>query len=387
MSYSWSGSKDRFYETFKRDYDAIKSVDPEAIVAGPNTGWADASLWKGPDGSSDRTWLVRDFLDYCYANDCVPDVLTLRDYSNDGLGMIEDVEAIRQYFSDRGDPVPPLEQDDIGSETSQYRPGVYVSYFASIEKTGIDYTARCCWDWGVDCGQVTLNSCLTADGRKRSTWWAYKAYADITGNIIGLTGDGSVDGVAGIDQEDNRPVIRAVLGRYRDESGSVNVRLENLPPGHSSAHVLAQRIPNTESGELESLETVFDQEVAVDGRSLSFSVSSLGAYEACAVTVTLDESQTTALFKFPERTGRAAPAIIYFPAIDKGMILSVPFMCDVYAYAPEGRLIMQTSLIPGDNILNKITATAGHLAPGMYVLRATGNQPDVFINNLITIDK
>ncbi len=96
------------------------------------------------------------------------------------------------------------------------------------------------------CENQSLDGILThPEKQPRSTWWAYKAYADVTGRLVDLRPSPTVDGVAAIDPKTG--VVRAVLGRDGTDSGPVVVEFLNMPAAVSSAsgnlYVHAERIP------------------------------------------------------------------------------------------------------------------------------------------------
>jgi hypothetical protein len=46
-------------------------------------------------------------------------------------------------LKERGLPELPLEQDDMGGKNSVFRPGIFASYLANIERSRIKYTVKC----------------------------------------------------------------------------------------------------------------------------------------------------------------------------------------------------------------------------------------------------
>jgi hypothetical protein len=272
-----------YLEAYRRAYRAIRQADPQAVIVGPNAQWGPFSWW-WEQHKGDNTWFVRQFLDYCIANECVPDVIAWHDYACDGSGVLTDAAVLRAYFKEKGLGSLPLEEDDIGCKEGQFRPGTFVAYLANIERARIDYTVKCCWD--NDCWGNTLNGLLTKTSReKRSLWWTYFSYAELAGHIVEVASSASVDGVVG---RSARPAtVRGVFGRHRDGSGPVLLRYRGLGRTYKKAAVVAERIPNTEAGPLSRRELKIDRLYTITRGQVDVTLDDLGPFDAYAVTLTL----------------------------------------------------------------------------------------------------
>ncbi len=287
----WTGANQPlFLEAYRRAYLAIRQIDPAAKIVGPNAQYGPENTWWWPLHSGDNTWFVRQFLDYCIANKCVPDIIAWHDYSCDGLGIIKDAGAVRNFCKDRGITAPVLEEDDLGCKEGQFRPGIFVSYLANIERAKISYTAKCCWD--NDCWGNTLNGLLTKSTReKRSLWWLYKAYADLAGNIVSVRQGTSVDAVASLDSV--RSVVRCVIGRYRNVNGPLTLRLITGGTKFTQVHVAAYRIPNSEALALSAPSKTIDQTYTLATGRIDIVINDLNAYDSYALTATLTGNSGT----------------------------------------------------------------------------------------------
>jgi hypothetical protein len=92
-----------------------------------------------------------------------------------------------------------------------------------------------------------MGGLVTVSGEPMGVWWAYKRYADITGQMVTVTAGESMDGVAGVDEGMRRAIIlvgsRAIHGDvvvqvqgfdaapYLLDDGHVNVLIERIPAG------------------------------------------------------------------------------------------------------------------------------------------------------------
>lgn len=325
MSYSfwndadWPGQWSDFFEAWKRAYFAVKSVDSTIVTVGPNTSWGPVNNCWWYQGSvrtsQDYTYYVRQFLDYCITNKCLPDIVALHDWSDDGSNVVKCWSELRNYEIGKGIKPIPFEEDDMGGPNNGsilFKPAIFLSYFANVERTDIIRCARC-W-WNNDSHQ--LDGLITPP-RKRSIWWMVKAYADITGNIVTVTPGASVDGVAGIDS--TLPVVRAVLGRYKSATGPVSIDFNGLNKKYTNATVTTIRIPNTDGGELKSPTKKPDQTIPVADGRISVTINDLNFGDAYQVIVTLTDPVSIAP---PVIVSQSSKPAQFFKASDRGIYIS-----------------------------------------------------------------
>jgi hypothetical protein len=283
----WIESNEPYYlEAYRLAYHAIKQVDPDAEVVGPNAQWGPWTWW-WPEHAGDYTWFIRKFIDYCMENQCMPDIIAWHDgYHCNGFGIADAADEIRSYLKKKGIGPIPLEQDDVGCKEGQFRPGTYVSYLANIERARIKYTCKCCWDR--DCHINTLQGTLTKKKREpRSLWWMYKSYGDLGGQIVEVTPGNTVDGVVAVDNEPD--IIRAVIGRYQDGNEPVLIRFQGFDNRFKSASVIAERIKNTEDEPLEGPERTLEQTFKINNGQIEVILDDLGSFDAYTFTINLFE--------------------------------------------------------------------------------------------------
>ncbi|MFC1653035.1 hypothetical protein ACFL3F_04880, partial [Planctomycetota bacterium] len=278
-------SHEHFLEAYRRAYFAIKETKPDAIVVGPNAQWGKFNWWWARH-EGHYLWFVKQFIDYCIENDCLPDVLAWHDWTCDGHNMLKDAIEIRKYFTDKGMDPPLLEQDDFGCSKRQFRPGTFVSYLANIERAKYAYAAKCCWD--KDCFGGTLNGLLTKKTfQRRSLWWMYKAYADMTGEIVDVSSGLSVDAIASYDS--TLAVIRVVAGRYEDVSGPVTFNLNNPDPSYTKADVLGKRIINSEDLSLDPPTNTIEFTKNIRNHEIVVELHDLEPWDAYEIVITLTD--------------------------------------------------------------------------------------------------
>ena len=298
MRYSWAASDEQFFEAFERAYMIIKEIIPDAVVVGPSSTWGPVSDG-GQAHGDDHTWWVRKFLSACIERDCVPDMISFHDYSPDGNDIPRDAEAIRSFLRENGVTPREIEEDDLGVHGDHFRPGTYISYFANIERARVINTAKCCWNR--DCFNNTLEGLLTPPGQgrmKRSLWWTYKAYADVTGILINVDQSPSLDGVAGIDGLDG--TLRALVGRYKDQGGAAHIRFDNIQAPENTVTVACDRIANSGPDPSGPPTREWEREYTLTENTLIITLDDFRGYDAYLLTITgtrqvIDEMRAASL--------------------------------------------------------------------------------------------
>jgi len=278
-------SDEHYFEAWCRAQRKVREIMPSALMAGASSTWGpNTDWWSAHEG--DDTWYIRQFLDYAIAQGCTPDIVSRHDHYNDGAHIESDEARLRQYYASKGIAPIPFEQDDLGARFSggpeQFRPGHYIALFASIERVKVLRTCKCCWD--SDCSTNNLNGLLTKDTRrKRSLWWAYRAYADVTGCILAVTKGTSTDAVAGWDTTDN--IMRIVLGRNAATTGNVTVGIRNLATNGAQATITGRAIPCSNADVAPAPVQTLSTNAVVSGGNLTFDITDLGAYDAYAIEI------------------------------------------------------------------------------------------------------
>ncbi|MEN8255948.1 MAG: hypothetical protein ABFR33_10830 [Verrucomicrobiota bacterium] len=291
-----------YFPIHKRLYKKIHEIDPDAVVVGPSAHWFDRGF-------------IGPFLDYAHANDCLPEILSWHEIGfgwESGLRIKEHVEWVKEYMRERGMPAPTrISLNETRPALFHTSPGAAISQFAGIERTPeVESAANSCWgDSGAKAAREKINNgtnesldgLLTHDTKRpRSVWWAYKAYADIVGNIVAVDRmrlDIPLDGVAGYDLSGDKPVARILCGWFLPKSDTeLSIVIRNLDKVEGLAkngrvHAKVKRIPYTDYRECRESDivTIIDADVPVvlgkativlDGPNV------LLPHEACTVELT-----------------------------------------------------------------------------------------------------
>jgi hypothetical protein len=166
-----------------------------------------------------------------------------------------------------------------------------------MEEAGIYGACKATWrdlDQNVYNAMVpTLGGFLTyPDLKPRSTWWVMKAYADITGNLVEVTPDHTMEGIAGIDDETQ--TVRILLGLSGDASEEDVVKIRNLDDvswlsGLDSVHVVVNRIPHRRWSDLPSPYRIMDLNVGVRQNVVRLNFPEIDNYDAFEVVLSIPQ--------------------------------------------------------------------------------------------------
>lgn len=203
-----------FEELWRQTYNAIKSVDPNEKIIGPCDSWYNESR-------------MRSFLQYCKANNCLPDIMSWHELS--GVERIaSDIKAYRNLEKSLGIKELPLsinEYCDV-DHALEGQPGSSARFIGKFERYKVD-SAMISWWFVPQPGR--LGSLLATDTQPGAGWYFYKWYGEMTGNMVNVTppNDNSklVDGAACVDN--NQKYVSFIFGGPND--GTIRATFKNLP--------------------------------------------------------------------------------------------------------------------------------------------------------------
>lgn len=288
----WSGPIDeRYFQMWIRAYRIIKSVDPMFVVAGPS--------------STDVTWTLQTFLPRMKIENALPNVLTWHALGGGGGGVSTTAETIRTYLINNNMNISKLSLNEYDSADLARKPGIIARYMYELEKAKIDSAAKACWPEGGDWNcEVHLDNLLTyPDQQKRSVWWTYKAYADMTGTLVTVTnptgivpGGKTADIAVGLASKDSSSQTGRVLIGNLEQNSTIAVTLQNLSsaPFYSAGQSIKAtiyRIPNTEELPLTAPQLM--QTVILNSANQSVNLPAIAADAYEVYTVFLEPASLT----------------------------------------------------------------------------------------------
>ncbi|WP_371584250.1 cellulosome protein [Streptomyces sp. NBC_01314] len=242
---SWLNDPQYFFEAWKETYRLIKSLDPDARIAGPNTSLL-----------FDQ---VKGFLQYAKANDVVPDVMTWHELSSPAA-VRTSVAKYRRWEKEVGiDPLP-INVNEYGHNYHLSVPGQVVQWVSAIEESKIDADLAY---WNID---GNLNDSAVDANKGNGQWWLFNAYGQMSGHTVQVTAPHpnqqyTLQGVATLDADKKQS--RAIFG---GKSGDADIVFDNIDPKlfGKTVHATVQEIPWTgQVGDSAQPQRLADQEVTV----------------------------------------------------------------------------------------------------------------------------
>jgi hypothetical protein len=277
----WKPSREQFFETYAHACRKLRALDPEAVIVGPSINRYDEDYLEA-------------FLLYAKRHNVLPDVLSWHEIMNHHppASIPDHVNEIRTFMRRKGIDVPKIVINELVSPNRQTSPGEHVWYFAAIEEAKVDGACRAGWleqDNSIfNAWRPMLAGLLTPDLEPRSTWWACKYYADITGTLVQVKPDSSMTGIAGIDPE--KGVVQILLGCSRHHAEQMNLKVLNLRKAPfvsklGKVHVTAHYLPHSGLNALPAPKPFFDEVLRVNYGYLQVPLPGLGPNEAAFITL------------------------------------------------------------------------------------------------------
>ncbi len=242
-----------------RTYQEIKTLDAVTPIAGPGF-----STWNQS--------LMSSFLSYAKANNALPDVVVWHELSGSDR-IAADVAAYRSLETSLGISARPIVINEYATTAEVDVPGKVTSYIAKFERAGVAAADRAFWyEYG------TVNGLVVSNNQPTGTWWPYKWYGDMAGNMVqtvpatqtGLDGFAAYDGT--------RKIVDVVFG---NEAGSNAVRVTGLAPLGSQVSVTLESAANSGRSTAVSAPTAISTSTyAVSGGAISVPVAAMDAGRA-----------------------------------------------------------------------------------------------------------
>ncbi|HEY0257135.1 MAG TPA: SUMF1/EgtB/PvdO family nonheme iron enzyme, partial [Candidatus Methylacidiphilales bacterium] len=266
----------------------IRSLQPEAAITGPCGGFHEK-------------WL-EDFLLWARDNNCLPDVITWHQFGHageDSAIVTQNMAKLKKWMGENNIKIDRFSINEYIGNDVETNPGVAAWMMDDLERAKVESAAHACWqdaDGSVEFHNCSLDGLLTNDQKPRSTWWTYKYYGDISGNLVKVSfGAGSVRGVAGYDKSKNE--FRMIFGRGlgtgpADISADIPITIEHMTaPGFfsegESVKVQARRVADSKwSGVPEEPPLTVDTKVAIHNGQITVILPKFGPSDSYAVAIT-----------------------------------------------------------------------------------------------------
>lgn len=257
---------------WKKTYDYLRENDPKQRIIGPSYSWYNGSR-------------MEEFVKYCSANNCMPDVISWHQWGSEGfVGSIEHYRNLEKKYNVTPRAIS-INEYSSDTHTLEGCPGVSVPFIAKFERHGVESAMISWWFTNLP---GRLGSLLTAQNKRGGGWHLYKWYGDMSGYMAKVTppndkSDG-VDGFAAADAKNNYASL--VLGG--NTVGDVDVVLEKLPSFlGGKVKVTIERVTwQDKDSEVASTDLISEKEMTLDGPSLTVPVKIENAYYAYRVYMT-----------------------------------------------------------------------------------------------------
>ncbi|HEY7487162.1 MAG TPA: CBM35 domain-containing protein [Streptosporangiaceae bacterium] len=231
----------------------------------------------GPSSSTYNESFLRSFLTYARDHNALPDVICWHELSQTSGPIASHVTAYRDLERSLGISPRPIVINEYAWTDEVDVPGKVAGYIAQLERAGVESAQRAFWfEYG------TVNGLVVNNNQPTGTWWLYKWYGDMAGNMVTTTRTSSgLDGFASYDP--TRRIVNVALG---GGSGTNAVRLTGMSALNGSVRVLIESAPN--SGRFTAVSaptTVSDTTASVSGGTLTVQVPNMDAARAYHVVV------------------------------------------------------------------------------------------------------
>jgi hypothetical protein len=270
----WTGTEADYLAMWQNAVNTIRGIDPNQIIVGPSTCCSAWSAWP------------TDLMVFAKANNVLPNIVTLHEFSG-SAGLATDMAAAKSFLAANDPSVTLVEATEMVDQGTTYLPGGNMKYIAAVERSQIQGAMHACWN--NDCWDNSLDGLIGTDGATiHAVWYAYQAYASITGNIVGITPGASVDGVAGQDGVAHQAY--SVFGR-QSGTGDVVITYNNISSASylnngGSVHVTAFTLANDNGGGSTGPVQIFSADVPVNSNSISVTIPSMGTDDVAIVQLT-----------------------------------------------------------------------------------------------------
>lgn len=262
--FTWNTSAAGDFNTgWTRTFREVRARDSITPIVGPSATHYDANF-------------LRSFLTAAKANNTLPDVVSWHELTA-ASSIAGDISAYRALESSLGISPRRISINEYATPTEVDQPGPVAGYIAKFERAGVADAERAFWfEYG------TVNG-LTVNNQPTGTWWLYKWYGDMAGNMVTTTppAQTGLDGFAAFDP--TRRIVNVALG---GGSGTNSVQLTGLGALGSSVQVRLESTPASGRMTAVSAPTVISTTTAtVSNGALTVSVPNMVATSAYHLVV------------------------------------------------------------------------------------------------------
>jgi hypothetical protein len=272
--WTWQTSEaGSFNAGWTRTYRLVDSLDPVTPIVGPSDSYYD----------HDR---MLSFMTNAKNTNTVPDVIVWHELTDMDWNNFDDHVADYRAIEDSlGIPDRPIAINEYNSFNQMDIPSVALHWMSVLERHGAREAHRAYW---FEAG--TFDGLFTLQNQPTASYWLYRWYGAMTGNIVQTTPQSWLDGVASYDS--SRQIVNTVFG---GDSGNNTVRVTGLGSSFGS-QVRVQLLSTPGSGRhtaVTSPTTISTTTMTVSNGAISVPVNNMSAEAAYQLVVTPVNGPTT----------------------------------------------------------------------------------------------
>ncbi|MFI1995597.1 hypothetical protein [Actinoplanes sp. NPDC020271] len=263
--WTWNtSSAGTFNAGWTRTYQLIRTLDTVTPIVGPSYSYYNHNAMLA-------------FMTNARDTGTLPGVTVWHELGTDDyLNVQAHVDDYRAIERSLGISARPISINEYAAPAQVDIPSVGVHYMAAFERAGIRDAERAYW---YEAG--TLNG-LLYNNAPTASYWAYKWYGDMAGNVVQTVPSSWLDGVAGYDS--TRKIVNVVFG---GDSGANTVKVNGLAALGSSVSVKLSRTGTTGRTTNQSAPTtVSTSTYTVSNGSITVPVSGMDALAAYQLLIT-----------------------------------------------------------------------------------------------------
>jgi hypothetical protein len=271
----------QYFQMWDTAYREIRRVAPGALIVGP-----DMAFTPQRNQGEWTTWLA-----HVKSAGTVPDEITNHD-EGDVDDPVTVAQAIESDESAAGMARVPLSANEYQPADRQTA-GVTAWYLARFAQS--DYFNAMRGNW-VCCLTPNLTGILTntsSGWQPNGNWWAMRAYADMTGNLVATSGQVGSTAISASEDSASRRVV-AIVGDSNGYTGGASVTFNGLSSvsswlaSNGNVNVTVDRIPDQYP--LSAPQVVLNQNMSVSSGSITVPFTFQASHDAFAIYVTPAQS-------------------------------------------------------------------------------------------------
>ncbi len=351
----------RFNSNWLSAYTLIKSLDPDALIAG-------TSCANYQSGHMD-SWLK-----FCTQNNCEPDFITWHELQTDDLSAFaSNLASYRAIEAKYGMEEREIIINEYAPQDHCSNPGKLINWIALFEENKVSG----CLPYWHNAGN--LNDIAADNNEPNGAWWLYKWYGDMSGETLSLTTNTArteLYGLASID--DNKKSASVIFGGTEGTGQIVLKNITDTIPFNGAAFV--------------DIEVKATYWTAFHGVAQEPSTIIKGTYPVVddAVTVALSNMEENAAYLVTISPSQETESIVYYGAerklyeAENGSYVGAVYANNVrwtYAYSGGYRLSGIQSESDGFNLPIEVDHTGYYRMDITYANGYGTNPADPSANN------